>query len=318
MGVAEREVGDIAVAEQTAPPPPAAAGPDPEALARAKAARRARILGDLDIRGKRCLEYGPLHQPFLFKDECDVLYVDYLSTEGLKKKYAHQPDVVANIVPIDYTLEEFADKRAGFTGTFDVIFASHVFEHLANPIAWLLEQQPLLSPKGRLVLVIPDKRFTFDALRRPSSYLDLARSFAEKRTRPGLECVLDHHLNAVKVNPAELWKDYSVLRSKPRLFTEPALVTMVQRHMKGEYLEVHSWAFLPWTFLQLVADMNMANDLCLAPAYFSGTGYMQIDFVAHLEKAPKAQAIQRCRTQADFALKTAEFPPNYFTAGWAV
>ncbi len=52
------------------------------------------------------------------------------------------------------------------SGTYDFVLSSHVLEHVANPILALLEWKRLLTDSGTLVLLLPDKKHTFDH-RRP-------------------------------------------------------------------------------------------------------------------------------------------------------
>jgi len=46
--------------------------------------------------------------------------------------------------------------------TYDFVLSCHSLEHIANPILALKEWRRVLKPSGMLVLVLPDKRFTFD------------------------------------------------------------------------------------------------------------------------------------------------------------
>ena len=52
------------------------------------------------------------------------------------------------------------------SGAYDFVLSSHVLEHVANPILALLEWKRLLADSGTLVLLLPDKKHTFDH-RRP-------------------------------------------------------------------------------------------------------------------------------------------------------
>src|SRR3954452_15310505 len=53
----------------------------------------------------RGLEIGPLCSPLVTKEEGDVLYVDVLSTEGLREHYATDPSVPSSlIVDVDFAL----------------------------------------------------------------------------------------------------------------------------------------------------------------------------------------------------------------------
>ncbi len=47
-------------------------------------------------------------------------------------------------------------------GKYDFVLASHVLEHIANPLRALQEWERLLTPEGVLLVVVPDKRKTFD------------------------------------------------------------------------------------------------------------------------------------------------------------
>jgi SAM-dependent methyltransferase len=47
-------------------------------------------------------------------------------------------------------------------GTYDFVLASHVLEHSANPLSSLQEWKRVLTAGGVLLVVVPDKRYTFD------------------------------------------------------------------------------------------------------------------------------------------------------------
>lgn len=56
------------------------------------------------------------------------------------------------------------------SGVYDFVLSSHMLEHTANPILALREWKRLLVDDGTLVLLLPDKRHTFDH-RRPVTTL---------------------------------------------------------------------------------------------------------------------------------------------------
>ena len=67
-------------------------------------------------------------------------------------------------------LEE-AGRLAGVeTSAYDVVLASHVLEHLANPLGALASWARVLRERGSLVLVVPHREGTFDH-RRPVTTL---------------------------------------------------------------------------------------------------------------------------------------------------
>ena len=54
-------------------------------------------------------------------------------------------------------------------GSLDFIFASHVFEHLANPIGHLERWQRKLTSGGRIICIVPDLHGTKDSEQYPST-----------------------------------------------------------------------------------------------------------------------------------------------------
>lgn len=64
--------------------------------------------------------------------------------------------------------------------SYDVVLASHVIEHLANPLGALAEWARVLRPDGQILLVVPHKDGTFDRLRPPTSVDHLQRDAEER------------------------------------------------------------------------------------------------------------------------------------------
>jgi SAM-dependent methyltransferase len=65
--------------------------------------------------------------------------------------------------------------------TYDFVLASHVLEHIANPLGALQEWKRVLSRQGVLLIVLPDKRATFDHLR-PYTSIEHIESDFERNT----------------------------------------------------------------------------------------------------------------------------------------
>ncbi len=50
-------------------------------------------------------------------------------------------------------------------GAYDALLASHVIEHLADPLGALAEWRRAVRPEGHVLLVVPHREGTFDHLR---------------------------------------------------------------------------------------------------------------------------------------------------------
>lgn len=62
-------------------------------------------------------------------------------------------------------IREATDLAGIESNSYDFLLSCHSLEHTANPIKALKEWNRVLKPNGDLILVLPDKNFTFDELR---------------------------------------------------------------------------------------------------------------------------------------------------------
>ena len=117
--------------------------------------RKRQLLAMLNGRG---LEIGALHLPVM-APHLDIQYVDRMSSDQLRQQYPELeqlPLVEPDIIDDGEHLTKIPDESQDF------VIASHLIEHIPNPIQGLLNWQRVLKPQGRLYLAVPDRRFTFD------------------------------------------------------------------------------------------------------------------------------------------------------------
>jgi SAM-dependent methyltransferase len=115
------------------------------------------------------VEIGPGHAPFPVPNGLTVRYLDRwepaensaLFPELGSEPGFPKPDIVSNVD--QDRLSALADRSQDF------VIASHILEHLANPLAVLVDIHRVLRPGGLLVLILPDRHVTFDSERPPTS-----------------------------------------------------------------------------------------------------------------------------------------------------
>ena len=78
-------------------------------------------------------------------------------------------------------LREATDLHDVPDSSYDFLLSSHCLEHVANPLAALREWRRVVRPDGRLVLILPDPRRTFDH-RRPVTTLAHLQSDFDRHT----------------------------------------------------------------------------------------------------------------------------------------
>ncbi len=123
------------------------------------------------------IEIGPGHVPFPVPTSLSVRYVDRWEPTANSTLFPElgdspgfpEPDVVANLD---------LDRLSQFAGSSqDFVIASHVLEHLANPLAMLVDIHRVLRPNALLVLLLPDRHRTFDCDRSPTPLAHLVDEY---------------------------------------------------------------------------------------------------------------------------------------------
>jgi SAM-dependent methyltransferase len=110
------------------------------------------------------LEIGALHEPAPLPARCRVAYFDAIDASEAAGLF---PEIdPSRFVTVDHIgdldrggLSCFPDNR------FDFVVINHVLEHIANPIATILDVFRITKPGGHAVIAVPDKDYTFDRTR---------------------------------------------------------------------------------------------------------------------------------------------------------
>ena len=255
--------------------------------------RVARARAHLNLTSGRGLEIGPLASPIVRKDQADVAYVDVLAAETLRDHYAQDPGVVvANVVDLDFVLFQdgvthtLADV-VGPAGPFQWAVASHVIEHVPDLIAFLADVAAILDDRGRLALVVPDRRYCFDALRPPTTVGEMLLAHDNEDRRPSVRAVFDHFSSAVEFDPVRLW---SGIPAEPanRMYPLAQAWDLVQRRRTtGDYLDSHTWLFTPASLVEqlgVLARLGL-NDFTVVGV--SPTAENDYEFFVTLERIPR-------------------------------
>ena len=207
--------------------------------------RREKLLAGIDLARMQGLEIGPLDRPLVEKgDGRRIKYQDFSTAEELRERFKDGNNAIpANIVELDYVVRE-GSLLAAISERFDYVIASHVFEHVPNPVRWLREMSELLNPGGVLSLAIPDRRFCFDVLRPATSIGEMLEAYFSHRTKPSFKNVFDQRYYRRPIdaaNVAKLWggMDPWTLKRK-RTDSMPMLQRALNNMEAGVYDDCHS------------------------------------------------------------------------------
>ncbi|HEX2700611.1 MAG TPA: class I SAM-dependent methyltransferase [Acidimicrobiales bacterium] len=136
------------------------------------------------------IELGPGHVPFPVPyPGIRVRYVDRWQPDENRALFRElgdeapfpMPDIVCNF--------DTDGLRQVDDASQDFVIASHVLEHVANPLSLLDEIHRVLRPGGVVLLLLPDRRRTFDRRRAPTPLAHVV----DEHLR-GITSVDDHHV----------------------------------------------------------------------------------------------------------------------------
>ena len=249
------------------------------------------------------LEIGALFKPIVSPMTNGIHYADHLSTDELCQKYSSDPAVDPTaLVPVTYVCKNQSLLQAVGSKKFDYIIASHVIEHIPDPIGWMLDIAEMLNDGGKLVVAIPDKRYTFDCKRELTSLADLVEVYIEGRVRPSFRQVLDY-LNCVadvpaSVSPSDLWSGESNASDVP--LRHPEIIkdfseTWFRNHYdaikNGAYIDVYCSVFTPESFKRIFfEDLSRVGLFPYKVVSFHETEDRDMEFFLTLEPVVRLKA----------------------------
>ncbi len=205
------------------------------------------------------IEFGAYDRPLFSPDTCDVDFADYYTTQELKDFAARDGAHVPTIVDVRYVIKGVAFAETIST-KYDFVIASHVVEHIPDVVRWLQNMEKILNDNGKLFLVVPDKRFTFDIVRPLSTLGKVLGNFVEKRESPRFEDVFDTIDLYRGVSSQGIWNQTENAESSlPRFAPNPAL-EIAQDYYERRDASVHSHVY---TFDSLRRIIGQLRELSL-------------------------------------------------------
>jgi SAM-dependent methyltransferase len=234
---------------------------------------RKEIITALIDKGGLGLEIGPSINPVARKaDGYKVHIVDHLSQADLLLKYQDHGVKLENIEPVDFIWKGEPLREVVNNGlVYDWIIASHVIEHVPDPIRFLRDCQTILKPGGIISLAIPDKRYCFDALRSPSSPGDLLQAFLEQRVRHTAGQIYDSFAFSTKRDGVISWDKETTGPLEWMHAPGYAGVELENFIRFNNYVDAHAWVFTPHSFRLAVLDLNLLGYLKIHEESFMPT-----------------------------------------------
>lgn len=273
--------------------------------------RRTLLLAGLDLPRLRGVEIGPLDRPLVRREDGPITYVDYCDMPSLKMIYRNSPTVRVSRIQVDAALgkRSLSEALAGKT-PFHYVVASHVIEHTPDLIGWMQQLRDILVDGGEVRLAVPDKRFTFDYMRRESPVAEVLAAYMDRAKRPSRQAMFDFLLNMGPVDLADAWCSKPVV--KPSYTMAEAIAKVrADAAQSGAYFDIHCWVFTPRSFADLMATLAEEHLMPFACSGFTDTRPNTLEFLVSARKSDdfqgNAQSWKHMRRQVrqyDFTTST--------------
>ena len=238
----------------------------------------------VDLPNLEGLEIGPLDKPLLSKNKYAVQYLDIFPEKVLIERCRANSNRDENsVVPLDYVIGNKQISEV-VKHKFDYVVASHVIEHQPNMLGWLRDLTKILSANGKLFLIIPDRRFTFDLHRPLSSLGELIDNDRHQLIKPSFKSAFDQRYYHRQVSSHEIWK---AKNNNQQIQIEPTFnfhnAYEFALRTENEHLDVHCNIFEPKSFFELI---DSSLKLSLQPfkcTHLEETRQPFLDFIVLLE-----------------------------------
>jgi hypothetical protein len=179
-----------------------------------------------------------------------------MDADALREK-SKQLDVdLGQIEEVDFVWNgEPLRDLVGGPDRYDWIIASHVVEHLPDPLGFLHGCREVLRPEGVVSLIIPDKRYCFDHFRPHTTTGEILDAFEQRRSRPTAGSVFDFWVNCVTLEGRGSWSVNTVDGVFRSVFSFEEARNSWERAKQG-YEDAHIWCFSPASFRLILQDLR--------------------------------------------------------------
>lgn len=252
--------------------------------------RRDRMLGERDPAGLTGLEIGAEAAPLVSKRTGPVRYVDYASTEEVRRNLVSKTLVPEDLVEVDIAWGEHRLKDL-VGASVDYVIASHTLEHIPDLAGAFIQVREVLTAGGVFGIAIPDRRFTFNILRPVSTVGEMVEAHLAGYRRPSVRQVYDSVAGSRPCDMHDAWQRDITKELQPLPAKRALAIERARKAQAGEYVDSNCWVFTPKSFLDLLDAMHELGWLGLAVEHFRPTPLMDFEFFVRLTPEDDAGAI---------------------------
>ena len=243
---------------------------------------------------QRGIEIAPYFHPIVDRSRFDVIYVDCIDNDEIQRKAAENPGAVGKTVPLVDAVWTPGVPLGDCIGHEPLHYAvaSHVLEHVPNPLGWLQEILDCLEPGGMVAIVLPNRERSMDYYRQPTSFAQLIGWSIEKPAKPTPTQVMEFLSQSFEDDgTVDFDAPMAAFAEAKRHYTDAQAVEFAEFVAReNQYLDVHCSVWSPDSFIDVFSRVIAGG---LFPAKIIGpfTGFPGStpgEFLVYLEKTSPA------------------------------
>ena len=216
----------------------------------------------------RLIEIGPSFNPVAAKAAgWNTVVVDHGSRAELVAKYSTALEVDTALIEDVDVVWRGGPLEAGFppgdAGTFAALVASHVLEHVPDPIAFFQSAARLLHPtRGSIRLALPDKRLCFDLFRPTATTGRVLAAHRGDGVRHTYADLFDHVAYLTRLAGRAAWAREPLKELALDHTLEQARGNAdAGTGATAGYVDCHAWQFTPASFELLVLELGVLDEI---------------------------------------------------------
>jgi len=229
--------------------------------------------------GSSALEIGPFCKPLLLGH--GVKYFDVMDKPALDQR-ARDIGLQDQVAPHIHFVSPVGDLSV-VDETFDYVLSSHCLEHQPDLVTHLQQVTRILRPNGRYFLLVPDKRYCFDALLAESTVAEVLDAYHAGRKTHSLKSVIEHRALTTHNDCLRHWNgDHGFLNDEG----PGRVIASVKEYIaaNNSYIDVHAWYFTPASVKNLFGTLSNAGYVDLDVERIYSTQLYSIEFWMILQK----------------------------------
>lgn len=204
----------------------------------------------------RILEIGPLINPLVEKKD-NVYYADIKDTESIKLRYKDYSNVdIDKVVSVDFVIADSYEESLKNVEKFDYVVNCHVLEHIPNPIHFFNDISKCLCEEGKLIMMVPDKRYCFDHYRENSSFslmYAVYKNYIDNKVQ-----VIDSVYNGTYFTKASIYWDIELSNEYKKADYFDVNLNAIDGKFANSF-DGHFWTFTDVSFLKIILDITRSK-----------------------------------------------------------